>query len=91
MKFKTEDLNELAYDGEVEGYEVLVNDLLDTDRWTSRHKLIFSHEGKFYRAYYSKGLTEYQEQGPYEDEGDEIECEEVRPVQKIITVYERVG
>lgn len=57
-------------------------------RWALNYFGIFSHEGKFYRTTWQQGATEYQEQQPYEYDDAEVECPEVVPVQKTITVYE---
>lgn len=59
-------------------------------RWSVDHWGVFAHEGKFYRTTYSVGATEQQDESPYEYEDDMIECPEVVPVSKTITVYEKV-
>lgn len=92
MKFKKELLQEVACmypdEEEWEGFKVISKDITDTSRWAVHHSLIFSFEGKFYQTNYREGATEYQDESPFEHDPDEIECKEVKPVQKTITVYE---
>lgn len=64
------------------------NEIVDTSRWSNHYELVFAHEGKFYRTYYSVGATEQQDEGPWEYDGDEIECVEV--VEKEVTVTQWV-
>lgn len=85
MKFTKEFLQEIEDDDSV---EIIENEITDTTRWSIINRMIFKFEGKFYETIYSHGATEYQDESPYEYEGDEIECREVFPVVKTITVYE---
>jgi len=71
-----------------EEHETVVEEIVDHSRWSIHHRRVFKHDGKFYETYYSHGATEYQDESPYEYEGDMIECKEVFPVQKMVTVYE---
>lgn len=86
MKFKKEDLIEGIY-GHEEQVTVL-DEIISQSRWSIHHRRVFSFNGKFYETKYSVGATEYQEERPYSDEDDEIECKEVFPKEKIIIVYE---
>lgn len=52
------------------------DDITDTSRWSIYHDIIFTHDGKFYRTYYSVGATEMQWESPWENE-TEVECTEV--------------
>jgi len=54
----------------------IVNNIIDTTRWSIIHEIVFADKGKFYRTTYSEGATECQDERPWEYE-DEIECEEV--------------
>lgn len=81
MKFKKTDLlNEV--------FEEVYNNIIDHSRWSIGYEKVFKYEGKFYITYYSRGATEYQDEAPYEYDGEEIECVEVVPVEKVVTVYE---
>ena len=62
--------------------------LTETGRWNIHHERVFKHDDRYYRTHYSLGATEYQEERPYEDAGDEIECTEVFPCERVVTVYE---
>lgn len=73
--FNKEYLEERLYSGDYEDdYE------LHKSRWSSHRALIFEYEGKYYKAKYSKGLTESQMEAPFEYSDDKIECEEVQKV-----------
>jgi hypothetical protein len=87
MKFKKELLQELTY-GDIDGYEVIEQKMTGHTRWSLQYSMIFKFEDKLYKTSYSTGATEYQDEEPYEYEPDEIECPEVIPMEKTITVYE---
>ena len=84
MKFNADFLRddlEVPYRGDC----VIKDKIVDTGRWTINHEVIFEYDGKFYRTYYERGATEQQEMTPWEYEGDEIECQEVKKVEVIKT------
>ena len=64
------------------------DNIIDHSRWSVSHRRIFKHEEKFYETCYSVGATETQDESPYEYEGNEIECTEVFPIEKVVIVYE---
>ena len=71
--------------------EYVQDECYETSRWLEHRSMVFEHEGKFYRLNYDRGLTEIQDHGFLEEyDGDEVECEEVVPVEKTITVYKAV-
>lgn len=70
--------------------QVISNKIVDTTRWSNIYELIFKYENKYYRTEYSQGATEQQCESPWEYDGDEISCVEVKPVEKVVTVYEDV-
>lgn len=57
-------------------HSAILDEIVGNSRWSIQHKIIFEHQGKFYRAYYSIGATEMQDESPWEYE-DEVECVEV--------------
>lgn len=65
----------------------MINDIEWQDRWSTYYTFVFQYEGKYYQTSYGKGSTEIQDERPWEYE-DEVECVEVKPVPKTITVYE---
>lgn len=87
MKFKKEWLQGLVYRDHGEA-EIIDDNIISTSRWSIHYVLIFKYENRFYRTSYNKGSTEYQDEEPFENDKDEIECIEVIPIQKTITVYE---
>jgi len=46
--------------------EIISDDINYTSRWLEHHTLIFKYDGKIYRAYYRRGLTEQQDESPWE-------------------------
>lgn len=87
MKFKKEDLIDLM-EGGFDDFEVVHDQMIDKSRWSIIHELVFKYHGKFYATTYRYGATESQDERPFEYDPDEIECKEVFPVLKTITVYE---
>ncbi len=67
-------------------YSAIKDDITGTSRWSEHHEIIFSHDGKFYRAHYSQGLTEYQDESPWEYES-EIDCTQVELKEKLVKVW----
>lgn len=57
-------------------YNAIEDNVIGNDRWSVHHCIIFEYEGKYYRAYYSVGATEMQDESPWEYE-DVVSCEEV--------------
>lgn len=68
---------------------LISDEITDHSRWAVGHTILFIDGGKFYRAYYRVGATECQDETPWEYE-EEVECQEVRPVEKTVVVYEVV-
>jgi hypothetical protein len=89
MKFKKQFMQDLvSEDLPKEEAEIISNELCDNSRWSVIYDMIFKVDGKFYKTSYRRGATECQDERPYEYSEDEIECKEVFPKQKTITVYE---
>ena len=74
---------------EEEGSKILENKIEDTSRWSIIYSLVFSFENKIWECSYSVGAAECQDERPWEYD-EEVECWEVRPVEKIVTIYEAV-
>jgi len=72
MKFKTEFLRNELYLPD----EALEDHIIDNDRWSIMHEIIFEYEGKHYMTWYSIGATEMQPEQPWDYE-DEVDCKEV--------------
>lgn len=86
--FKREDLLEMLGGYHPSLVEVS-NVITDHGRWSVTHEVVFQEGDRYYRSIYSKGATEYQDHGPW-DYGEEVECVEVQPVKKTVTVFEAV-
>ena len=65
------------------------NQIIEVDRWGILHRIVFAFEGKHYRANYRIGATEYQDETPWQYD-QEVECEEVRKVSRMVEVWEPV-
>lgn len=70
-------------------WSALEDTIIGTGRWAIHHLITFEYDGKFYQAAYSVGATEQQDEGPWEFD-KEIQCVEVRRVEKLVTVWEPV-
>lgn len=89
MKFPREDLVDMACGDAPEGYEIMEDNIEDTTRWSEIHSLVFKHNRKYYATSYSQGLTEMQDEQPFEYEDEEVECNEVLPTKVTVTQYKR--
>jgi len=76
-----------ATDDEYE--EIYVNEIVDTNRWSIRYKLVFQYGDKVYQTYYQVGATEMQYESPWECE-DEIKCTEVEEVEVVVKKWKPV-
>jgi hypothetical protein len=88
-KFKKEALLEML-DGEKETLLKVSDTITGKSRWSLNHELLFQETstGRFFIVCYSEGATEQQDESPFEYDGEDIEVTEVRPVEKMVTVYE---
>ena len=78
MKFSAEYLEEEAL--------VIEDKIIGHSRWSVAHRRVIKHFEKYYVYVYNVGATEYQ--SGYQFDPDEmIECTEVIPISRTITVY----
>lgn len=72
-------------------YKVLVNEVDDTSRWSIEYDFVFSFEKdgvvRDFRAPYSTGATEMQDEYPFEYEPDMVDVTEVVPVEVTVIQY----
>lgn len=94
MNFSKDIMQELAYlevseslatDGKE--YKLVQKEHVGSGRWSQQYSIVFEHDGKFYESYFTKGSTEYQDESPYEYDGEEIDCSEVFPVEVMTIEY----
>lgn len=59
--------------------ELLRDEIYDQRRWDTSYDVVFSFENKFYNFQYSRGSTEYQDNGPeiFDTNCTEVEEKEV--------------
>lgn len=88
MKLPVDEV-QMIVDGDHETAEVVVKELVGKSRWSTRHRLVFSLNEKFYEVAYQLGATEYQDVEPFGYE-DEVECHEVERYEKTVVDYRRV-
>ena len=89
IKFTGEEARTIVYE-DSEDFKVIQDDILETSRWSELHKIVVQQisTSKFFDSIYSRGLTEQQDEQPYEYE-DEVEFYEVYPISVITTQYTR--
>lgn len=90
VKFRRDDLLDLLWGDADDSWEIISDEISGTSRWAIERDLIFSVDGKTYITYYRVGATESQDEGPWEYDGDEIECYPVQAVEKTVTVWEHI-
>lgn len=90
--FPTIWLQGLAWGEDYNNLALISDEITGTGRWSISHEMIFKdlESGKTYLTYYSVGATEYQDESPFEHDGEELACVEVAPVERVIIVYEPV-
>lgn len=50
-------------------FSAIEDNVIGNSRWSIYHEIVFQdRDGKFYQTCYSVGATEYQEEGPWDDE-----------------------
>ena len=71
--------------------EQLDDELIDTSRWSTIHKMTFkADDGLIYQSGYSRGATESQDESPYEHDNELIECVQVESVEVMTVQYRQV-
>lgn len=77
----------MGFDEYHEGFRVISDEIKFTSRWSYTSRMVFeAPNGKFYETYYDTGATEMQDYDHWDDHDGE--CQEVHPVEKLVTVYE---
>lgn len=92
MKFNKElllDLIDCSVGQSEDNLHLIQNEIINKSRWSIIYEIVFkdTNTGKFYNSCYSRGATECQDERPYQDEGDEVECQEVFPHEVISVIY----
>ena len=94
-KFDGEFLSELVYECDegdsIDGFTVIEFEYVQSTRWSETWTMVFSHGGKYYRVEFEKPATEYQDVDTFDADCDGyVPCLEVKPIEKIITVFRAV-
>jgi hypothetical protein len=90
MKFDKQTLIALACKDHDESYEIIETEMTGQRRWVTEYTQVFKYKDKYYETFFDVGSTENCDTRPYEYEGDEVDCEEVVPVERTIIVYEKI-
>lgn len=87
LKMTKEQARQILWE-DTDDFIIIQDEQVDSTRWSAHHDLVVQRkeDSKFFRAGYSVGLTEQQDERPWEYE-DEVEFVEVTPSTKTITVY----
>ena len=84
--FSKEFMIDVLYEDSEEA-EIISDTIDDTSRWSEHHTLIFKIGDDYFRAYYSRGLTEMQDESPWEYD-KMVEVKLVKPVEVTVIQYE---
>ncbi|WP_405620300.1 hypothetical protein [Streptomyces sp. NBC_00076] len=73
--------------------EILHREQVDSKRWASVHELVFRapDDGKAWRVYYERGLTEHQDDHDPWDYDRTVEADEVERVEVTTTEWRKVA
>ena len=90
MKTTPQDASDIVYDDHPD-FETIEDKIIDTTRWDIVSTIVILEKatGKFFTVDYRTGATECQDTRPFDDMS-EVDWQEVKPVEKMITVYEKV-
>ncbi len=82
------DSAEVMIDGNVRKFEKIYDEVSSTGRWSEYHDIVIkdTDSGEMYISDYSVGLTECQEESPWEFE-DNVEWVRCEPYEVKITKY----
>lgn len=89
--FPKDDLIALTFgmrNGGGDGLRCVSDEITGQRRWTTMHRMVFTDGTSFYEALYEVGSTESQDDEPFQYEADPVECSEVVPVERTVTLYE---
>lgn len=73
--------------GETEVEKVHTEDEGKVGRWSIGHSFVFRIGERHFQAFYTTGATESQDESPFEYDGPEVDCPEVRAVQVTTTAW----
>lgn len=76
-------------------YKIIENEIVDHRRWVIVYKLIFKDinnlaDIKYYQVFYQIGATEYQDESPWEFDGEDIEVTEVKPFERTVIDFKPI-
>lgn len=88
-EFPTEDLRDVFWQEEVDGYEFIKKEILETTRWGVNEAMYFKYDNKIYclGVHYELGDNGV---GPFEYQPSTIACVEQIEKEVLVTQYESV-
>ena len=75
-------------EGDKSAGEIILNQQVDTSRWSIIYRLVVRVDGKLYEGSYRRGATECQEEQPWEY--TEPHFVEVEAYEKTVTDYRKI-
>jgi len=86
MKVTKEQAQNIIWEDE-EDWELVYDNIEDTSRWSEFHEIVCLHKptGKYYMSSYSQGLTECQDESPWDY--DEPKFTQCWPKEVTVTQY----
>jgi hypothetical protein len=87
-EFPIDDLKELAWEDEPDGYKYIATEDNGLSRWSSHHTTIFEFDGELWASDWSVGRSESQDQCAYEY--DDPIAYRVEARTKVVTTTEYV-
>jgi len=88
MKVSGDTARSILY-GDEDGWKEVERKHIESTRWSQIYSGVFSKDGKFYKASWSEGSTECQDESPWEYE-DEVEFVEVEQYDKVVKAWRSV-
>lgn len=92
MKFRKDALIDVLYNRQTEdgGLALIEINHISNSRWTAHQEMIFTDGESYWRVPFESALTELQSQSPFQYAVDDIEAEQVWPVEKRVRKFMRL-
>lgn len=92
MKFTAEQVQELGYGEDIDGFDFIWETEGEDRRWSRTMYVVAKHTetGKFYQVEYEQGLTEMQENMYEDQEGKEMKKVTKTVPAHVVTSYEAI-
>jgi len=87
--FAKEELLDIIFADSTDKLELISDNISETGRWSEYHDVVFKDKETdgIFSVGYSKGLTESQDEYPFDDEGEMISCDELIEGRIVVKTY----